>query len=128
LHALLLGAAALVGWPWWCGALAWLAILAHALGRGPGATPRRILLAADGACQVPELDARWRAPGSRTRLAAYWISLSLGEGRDRLDILLWIDQLDSVSWANLRARLLRRGVAGTIRAAAAQSTDRTDLR
>jgi hypothetical protein len=107
LHALLMGAAALVGWPWWCAALGLLAIVAHALGRWPAAAPRLMLLAVDGTWQVPELDTRWRPTGPRTRLAPYWISLSLGHGRDRRDILLWVDQLDAATWARLRARLLR---------------------
>ena len=79
-------------------------------------------------CRVPELDPRWLSPGPRTRLAAYWVSLSFDEDRSGRDILLWVDQIDAASWARLRARLLRRGVAGTILVDVAQSTDRTDLR
>jgi hypothetical protein len=127
LHALLLGAAALVGWPWWCRALAMLAVGGHALGRWP-ATPGLLLVASDGSCSVPELGLHWLEPAPGTRLTAYWISLSLGKGRRRRDILLWVDQIDTTSWVRLTARLLRRGPVGTMPRETTQSADRTDLR
>jgi hypothetical protein len=105
-----------------------LGIAGHAALRRPAPPPGLLLVASDGMCRVPELDPRWLPPGPHTRLAAYWVSLSFDEDRSRRDILLWVDQIDAASWARLRARLLRRDVAGTIPVDVAQSTDRTDLR
>jgi hypothetical protein len=113
LHALLIGATALVGAGWWLKVLAVLAVAAHGLARRPVATPSPILLAADGSCHVPTLDPAWLEPGPRTRLNAYWLRLSLVGGAARRDILLCVDQVDAASWARLNARLRGRRAAGT---------------
>jgi hypothetical protein len=128
LHALLLAAALTIGWPWWCRALAILVAVAHGCARWPAPPPGLILVAADGACRVPELDADWLEPTPRTRLAAYWILLSIGSGQRAHDILLWVDQVDAAAWAGLTARLLRRRATGTTATRAAESTRRADLR
>jgi hypothetical protein len=128
LHALLLGAAVLTGWPWWCRALAMLVVAAHGLVRRPARPPRLILVAGDGSCRVPGLGTGWLEPNPRTRIAPYWLLLSLGERRARHDILLWVDQVDAATWAHLTACLLRRRTAGTTPTAGPRSTRRADLR
>ena len=128
LHALLLGAVALVGAAGWLKALAALGVVAHALVRRPAATPSLLLLAEDGSCHVPALDPAWLTPGPRTRLTAYWLRLSLVGGAVRHDILLCIDQVDAASWARLCARLRGRPATGTTAPAGAQRTRRADLR
>jgi hypothetical protein len=129
LHAVLLGAAVLTGWPWWCRALAMLVVAAHGIVRRPAPPPGLILVAADGCCRVPGLDTGWLAPTPRTRIAPYWLLLSLGEERRaRHDILLWVDQVDAATWARLTACLLRRRGVGTTPAGEPRSTRGADLR
>jgi hypothetical protein len=128
LHGLLLGAATLVGAAWWLKALAWLVVVVHGVARRPAATPTPILVAEDGSCHIPALDAAWLVPGPRTRLAAHWLRLSLVGGERRHDILLCVDQVDAASWARLNARLRRRPVAGTVDERRAQRTRQADLR
>jgi len=128
LHGLLLGAAALVGAVWWLKGLVALATVVHGVLLRPAATPTPILVAEDGSCQVPSLGAAWLEPGPRTRLAAYWLRLSLVGAERTRDILLCVDQVDAASWARLNARLRRRPAAGTPAEARAQRTRRADLR
>lgn len=125
---LLVTAAALVGAPWWARALLALAVALHGLARRPAATPPTILVADNGACCVPTLEAAWLEPGPRTLLAAHWLRLSLSAGGRTHDILLCADQIDAESWARVNARLRRRRAAGTAAAPAGARADRADLR
>jgi hypothetical protein len=127
LHGLLLGAATLVGAAWWLKGLAVLAVVVHAVVRRPAATPSPILVAEDGSCRVPALEAAWLVPGPRTRLAAHWLRLSLVGGARPRDILLCVDQVDAAGWARLNARLRRRP-AGTPADTRTQRTRPVDLR
>ena len=128
LHGLLLGAATLVGAAWWLKGLAGLAVVVHGVVRRPAATPTPILVAEDGSCCVPALEAAWLVPGPRTRLAAHWVRLSLVGGERTRDIVLCVDQIDAASWARLNARLRRRPAAGTAAETRAQRTGQADLR
>jgi hypothetical protein len=128
LHGLLLGAAALVGATWWLKGLAALAVVVHGFVLRPAGTPTPILVAEDGSCCVPALEAAWLQPGPRTRLTAHWLRLSLIGGAVAHDILLCVDQVDTASWARLNARLRRRPAAGTTAEMRAQRTRQTDLR
>jgi hypothetical protein len=92
------------------------------------AAPTPILVAEDGSCRVPALEAAWLVPGPRTRLAAHWMRLSLVGGARRHDILLCVDQVDAASWARLNARLRRRPAGGTTAERGAQRTRQADLR
>jgi hypothetical protein len=124
----LLGTAAFVGVAWWLKALAGFAVVVHGVVRRPAATPTPILVAEDGSCCVPALEAGWLVPGPRTRLAAHWLRLSLVGGERARDILLCVDQVDAASWARLNARLRRRPAAGTPDERGAQRTRQADLR
>jgi hypothetical protein len=124
----LLGAVALVGAAWWLKELAGLAVVVHGVVRWPAATPTPILVAEDGSCCIPALEAAWLVPGPRTRLAAHWLRLSLVGGERAHDILLCVDQVDAASWARLNARLRRRPLAGTADERGAQRTRQADLR
>ena len=128
MHGLLLAAAAFVGAAWWLQGLAALAVIVHGVLGRPAATPTPILVAEDGSCRVPALEAAWLAPGPRTRLAAQWLRLSLVGGERTRDILLCVDQVDAASWARLNARLRRRPVAGTSAEPRTQRTRPVDLR
>ena len=128
LHGLLLAGAMLVGAVWWLRGLCVLAVVAHGILRRPAATPTPILMAEDGSCCVPALGTAWLVPGPRTRLAAYWVQLSLVGGQQTRDILLCVDQLDTACWARLNARLRRRPPGGTSAEARAQRTRQVDLR
>jgi hypothetical protein len=127
LHGLLLAAVALVGAAWWVKILAALALAAHGFMRRPAAAPTPILVAEDGSCCVPALDARWLATGPRTRLSAYWLRLSLVGGVRTHDILLCVDHVVPADWARLNARLRRSTGNGTAGAAGAQRTGQADL-
>jgi hypothetical protein len=124
----LLGTAAFVGVAWGLKGLAALAVVVHGIVRRPAATPTPILVAEDGSCRVPALEAAWLVPGPRTRLAAHWVRLSLVGGERTHDILLCVDQVDAASWARLNARLRRRPAAGTADERRAQRTRQADLR
>lgn len=128
LHGLLLAAVALVGAPAWVKTLGAFAVVAHGLMRRPTPAPTPILVAEDGGCFVPALEAGWLAPGPGTRLAAYWARLSLVGGDRTHHILLCVDQVDAASWARLNARLRGRSAVGTVGGAAAQRTEQSDLR
>ena len=128
MHGLLLGAATFVGAAWWLKGLAVLAVVVHAVAARPAATPTPILVAEDGSCRVPALEAAWLVPGPRTRLGAHWLRLSLLGGERTRDILLCVDQVDAASWARLNARLRRRPAAGTSAEARTQRTRPVDLR
>jgi len=118
----------LVGAAWWLKGLAALAVVVHGVVGRPARTPTPILVAEDGSCLVPALEAAWLVPGPRTRLAAYWLRLSLLGGERTHDILLCVDQVDAASWARLNARLRRRPPAGTPAEPRAQRTRQADLR
>jgi hypothetical protein len=128
LHGLLLCAAALVGAAGCLKALAALSVVVHGVARRSAATLTSILVAEDGSCRVPALEAAWLVPGPRTRLAAHWMRLSLVGGARRHDILLCVDQVDAASWARLNARLRRRPAGGTTAERGAQRTRQADLR
>jgi hypothetical protein len=128
LHALLLGAAGLVGAAGWLRMVLALAVVVHGVLRRPAATPAPILVAEDGSCCVPALGPAWLEPGPRTRLTAYGLRLSLADRARTHDILLCVDQVDAAGWARLNARLRRRAAPGTPATGSAQTTGRADLR
>jgi len=108
--------------------LAAVAVVAHGFKRRPAPLPTQILVAEDGSCCIPSLEAGWLPPGPRTVLTAHWLRLSLVGALGTHDILLCMDQMDAASWARLNARLRLRPAAGTVAAPAAQRTGQADLR
>jgi hypothetical protein len=110
LHALLAAAAWLVGWPWPVALLALAGVIVHGLGRRPGPPPETLLVAADGACRVPQWGEEVVAPGPRTRLTWFAIDLDLGVGPRRRRLTLLADQLEPEQWTRLQAILRRVSV------------------
>jgi hypothetical protein len=107
LHAVLAAAALLVAGPAAFRVAAIAAIVAHAVGRRPRATPPSVLVGTDATCLVPEWGVRRTPLGPRTVVSTYWIRLDVGVVTPRRDILLFIDQLDPDQWARLCALLER---------------------
>jgi hypothetical protein len=106
LHGVVLAAFALLGAPWLIKCLGLLATLAHAAIFRPRRTPR-LLWRGDGRISLPELGLENLRLGPCSRHCGLWIRLDLrGAGR-ALDILLLVDQLDSVLWRAFRAELNR---------------------
>jgi len=123
LHALLVAAALLVGWPWALRLAALVAVAGHAIVRWPRATPASVLVYSDATCLVPKGGPRPIALGPRTVVCAYWIRLDLGVDLPQRDILLVIDQVGPDQWARLRALLERARVRRGARSAAAEGTN-----
>jgi hypothetical protein len=110
LHALLIVAAALVGWPWPVRAALAFAALSHAALCRPRALPTLLIVGKDGSWRVPEWGGERLPLAAQTRLTALGIDLYLGIGPGRRHLVLLADQLDRVEWVRLNA-LLRRAVA-----------------
>jgi hypothetical protein len=128
LHALLFAAAVLIGWSVWLKGAAAVAAVVHCVARWPAVPVSLLLVADDGAFHVPALAPVWLVPGPRSRLAVWWLRLSLLCPSGAYDILLCIDQIDAESWSRVNARLRRRREAGTTAAPRAQRTRPVDLR
>jgi hypothetical protein len=109
LHALLVGAALLVGLPIVGRLLVALAIVAHALARRPAAAaaPALVIVGEDGVCVVPEWGTGRRPLGPRTLVCPFLVRLDLGKGVLQRDILLIADQVGPQEWRRLRALLAR---------------------
>jgi hypothetical protein len=107
LHAVLVGAALLVGLPIAGRLLVALAIVVHALARRPAAAPALVIVGEDGVCVVPEWGTGRRPLGSRTLVCPFWVRLDLGKGLPQRDILLIADQVAPQEWRRLRALLAR---------------------
>jgi hypothetical protein len=110
LHTLLAASALLMGWPWLAKSAAIAALVAHAAWRRPQPAHGVIEVDADGACRIPGVSAVPFTPGTRTRLAPYWLRIAAPGGSGPLDILLLADQLDPRDWRRLTA-ILRRATA-----------------
>jgi hypothetical protein len=102
--------ALLIAWPWLAKAAAIAALVAHAVWRRPRAAHGVIEVGADGACRIPGVSAVPFTPGTRTRLAPFWLRIAAAGGSDPLDILLLVDQIDPGEWRRLSA-ILRRATA-----------------
>jgi hypothetical protein len=107
LHAVVVAAAVLVGWPIAVKALAAIAVVGHGYRRRPRASPRLVLVGADGLCAAPEWNTGPRPLGARTFVCPFWALLDLGAGGERRDILLLADQLSPEAWRRLCALLAR---------------------
>jgi hypothetical protein len=107
LHALLVAAAALLGWPAWIKVLAAVALVIHGFVRRPPRSPGLVLVAEGGVCSVPEWHRGPQPLGARTLMCPFWVRLDLGAGPWRRDLLLVADQVGSDEWRRLRALLAR---------------------
>jgi len=107
LHALLLAAFALVGWPMAFKLLAVVAVAVHGVARRPAESPRTVIVTEGGTCAVPEWNTGIRPLGTRTLICPLWVRLDLGTGPWRRDILLVADQVRPEEWRQLRALLNR---------------------
>jgi hypothetical protein len=107
LHVLLVAAVVLLGSPAWIKLLAGLAIVIHGFVRRPPPSPGVVMVAEGGLCGVPEWFRGLRPLGARTLMCPFWVSLDLGAGPWRRDLLLVADQVGSAEWRRLRALLSR---------------------
>lgn len=107
LHALLAAAVALAGVPATFKALAFLALVGHAVVRRPRGAPRLIHVATDGSCAVPEWQTGNRKLGRGTLVCPFWIKLDLGPDQRQRYIFLFADQVGPHEWRRLRALLTR---------------------
>jgi hypothetical protein len=107
LHALLAAAALIVAAPPLAQAFAVAAVVGHGFVRRPRASPSRVVVSDDGACEVPEWSTGRLPLGARTLVCPFWVRLDLGAGPWRRDLLLVADQLEAPQWRRLRALLAR---------------------
>ena len=110
MHALLVVAAAFVGWPWSVRIALAVAVLTHAAACRPGPLPTLLIVGKDGSWRVPDWGGETLRLASRTRLTHFGIELHLGFGPERRHLVLLVDQLEPVEWARLNA-LFRRVIA-----------------
>ena len=110
LHALLVAAAWVVGWPWYAKLLAAALALGHAWWRRPDAPPVSIAVTADGSFRIPKWGPDVLTLTDRTRATPYVLDLHFAGGLRTGRLLLLADQVDRDDWARLSAILRRCSV------------------
>jgi hypothetical protein len=106
LHALLMTASLLPGWPWPMKLATLLGVLAHLWLRRLPDYPPRLVVGSDGSCQIPQWGPAIVTLAPRTRLTPFVVDLHFGTGLHRR-VLLLADQVEREEWARLCA-ILRR--------------------
>lgn len=110
LHALLVVATCLVGWPWYAKLLAGVLTLCHAWWRRPRSCAASIAVAADGSCRIHEWGPDVLILTDRTRITPFVLDLCFRKGPRASRLLLLVDQVDRADWARLSAILRRASV------------------
>jgi hypothetical protein len=110
LHAVLVVAGCLVGWPWYAKLLAAALTLGHGWWRRPRPPAVSLTVAPDGSCRVHQWGPDVLTLTDRTRITPFVLDLHLRKGPRAWRLLLLADQLDRGDWARLSALLRRASV------------------
>jgi hypothetical protein len=110
LHALLVVAACIVGWPCYAKLLAGVLTLGHAWWRRPRRPAASLAVAADGSCRIHDWGPDVLTLTDRTRISPFVLDLHLRKGPRALRLLLVADQVGRDDWARLSAILRRASV------------------